>query len=104
MPKKVHGRQAKQRPRARRATQSTATVDRTDTTGQQATVAAVPAATAATTSSPVRASGPRPGAARRAPTLTVNYAYLRHDVMMLSILGPAMIVLLIIAYLIFHGA
>jgi hypothetical protein len=34
----------------------------------------------------------------------VNYAYLRRDLMALGILGPAMVVLLIIAYLVFHGA
>lgn len=106
MPKKAHGRTAKQKPRARRTTATRTAAPATDEEF-------MPAAAAATTTAPTAAArpvanrtgpSPRPGAARRAPTITVNYAYLHHDLISLSILGPAMVVLLIIAYLIFHGA
>lgn len=108
MPKKAHGRQAKQRTRSRRATAPTQTAT---PTYPNETVPAAPAAppvgsTVATPRAPAAASrnAPRPGAARRAPTITVNYAYLHRDLIALGILGPAMVVLLIVAYLVFHGA
>jgi hypothetical protein len=78
-----------------------------DSISTPAAAAVAPAATAAAAARPVASrpgAAPRPGAARRSPTITVNYAYLHHDLVSLGILGPAMIVLLIIAYLIFHGA
>jgi len=43
-----------------------------------------------------------PAAARRTPTLVVNYQYLRRDIRSLSILAPTMIVLLIIAFFVLH--
>jgi hypothetical protein len=51
-----------------------------------------------------RPAAPRAGAARRTPVTAINYAYLRHDLTLLGILGPAMIVLLIVAFFVFHGA
>lgn len=110
MPKKVHGRQAKQRPRGRRTTPSTQTamplVEGEQMSGSAVPVAQTTVSPAATVrpASARAASGPRAGAARRAPTVTMNYAYLRHDLLSLSVLGPAMIVLLIASYLVFHGA
>jgi hypothetical protein len=105
MPKKAHGRQAKQRTRTRR---TTTPAQPATPAYQDETAPAAPAvaSTAAAPRASVTASrnAPRPGAARRAPTITVNYAYLRRDLMALGILGPAMVVLLIIAYLVFHGA
>lgn len=106
MPKKVHGRQAKQKSRNRRPTGAAHTAAATEE-GELAPVAAATAVSATPTARPATtrpAPAPRPGAARRTPTITVNYAYLHHDLVSLGILGPAMVVLLIIAYLIFHGA
>jgi hypothetical protein len=108
MPKKAHGRQAKQRPRNRRPTSAAVTAPAgyegdAMTTAPAATPAVssvAPPRAASTTARPVA----RGGAARRAPTITVNYTYLRRDLMSLAVLGPAMVVLLIVAYLVFHGA
>lgn len=107
MPKKAHGRQAKQRSRTRRpvtTSSSTQPVGSDDVAVAPATVAPSAAVPASTRTSPRTSSTPRPGAARRAPAITVNYAYLNHDLMTLGILSPAMVVLLIIAFLVFHGA
>lgn len=108
MPKKAHGRQAKQKSRSRRPTSTAQTaapaVDEEYVSAGAAAPVAPAATTAARPASTRPAAAPRPGAARRSPTITVNYAYLHHDLVSLGILGPAMIALLIIAYLIFHGA
>lgn len=107
MPKKAHGRQAKQRPRTRRTTspsQTIAPAGREDAVATPTAAPAAPSVGSPRTSTQAARPVPRPGAARRAPTITVNYAYLRRDLMALGILGPAMVVLLIIAYLVFHGA
>lgn len=40
----------------------------------------------------------RPATSRRTPALAINYDYLRHDIRMLSVLAPAMVVLLVIAF------
>ena len=39
-----------------------------------------------------------PPAMRRAPGLTINYAYLRRDIYILAVLAPSMVVLVLIAY------
>jgi hypothetical protein len=45
----------------------------------------------------------RPGAAgRRAPALSVNYDYLRHDITALMVLAPSMVVLVVVAFFVFH--
>jgi hypothetical protein len=44
----------------------------------------------------------RPTASRRAPILAINYDYLRRDIRMLTMLAPAMIVLLVIAFFVFR--
>ncbi len=105
MPKKAHGRQAKQKPRARRSTTSArATVTTVEEDFVRAPAVTASPATTAPRPAAARPAAPRPGAARRSPTITINYAYLHRDLVSLGILGPAMIALLIIAYLIFHGA
>jgi hypothetical protein len=107
MPKKAHGRQAKQRSRSRRATspmQTPQAVYKEDGVSAAPIPAAAATAPAARPATAAPRAATRPGAARRAPTLTINYGYLRRDLVSLGILGPAMIVLLIVAYLIFHGA
>jgi hypothetical protein len=107
MPKKAHGRQAKQRPRSRRSgvdTQPVTSAEPDESIVRTSAPAVGSTVAAPRASSQGARSVPRPGAARRAPTITVNYAYLHRDLMALGILGPAMVVLLIIAYLVFHGA
>jgi hypothetical protein len=108
MPKKAHGRQAKQRPRNRRPVSATPTVapgyDDVSVGAAPAAAPSAPAVTAPRATAPAARPIARGGAARRAPSITVNYAYLRRDLMALGVLGPAMIVLLIVAYLVFHGA
>jgi hypothetical protein len=43
-----------------------------------------------------------PNLLRKAPTVTVDYQYLRHDLRQLAVLAPTMILLLIIAYIFLH--
>jgi hypothetical protein len=43
-----------------------------------------------------------PRSAARAPVLSVDYRYLRRDLTYLSVLAPLMIVLLIVAFFVFH--
>lgn len=38
----------------------------------------------------------------KAPTLTINYSYLRHDLRTLALLAPLMVVLVIGSYFVFH--
>jgi hypothetical protein len=40
--------------------------------------------------------------ARRAPVTIVNYTYLRRDITTLSVLAPAMIVVLVILFFLLH--
>jgi hypothetical protein len=39
---------------------------------------------------------------RKAPVTAVNYTYLRHDLRLLGILAPAMVVLVVVSFFIFH--
>jgi len=49
------------------------------------------------------ATAQRRGPAPRRPQLaTVSYEYLRHDLRLLGILAPSMLVIVVIAYFIFH--
>ena len=70
--------------------------------GSVATETIVPPSTAhtpAATQPRVR----RPTATRRPPPVTVvNYGYLRRDLTILGILAPSMIVLVVVAFFIFH--
>ncbi|MGH2448176.1 MAG: hypothetical protein ACRDFS_06185, partial [Chloroflexota bacterium] len=40
--------------------------------------------------------------ARRLPSTTINYGYLRRDLMTLAVLAPSMVVLVLIAFLFLH--
>ncbi|HZU14954.1 MAG TPA: hypothetical protein VFB58_19120 [Chloroflexota bacterium] len=92
MPKKSQSRTGRTKPRTRRPVSSPA--------AQSTGVAEAPAA-----ARPVAppAARPRPSApARRAPGLTINYAYLGHDLRTLAVLGPLMVVILVIAFFVLH--
>lgn len=44
----------------------------------------------------------RPATSRRTPVLAINYDFLRRDIRMLTMLAPAMVVLLVIAFFVFR--
>lgn len=92
MPKKAQTRAAKTKPRARRQQPRPA----------QPTAATPPIAPSEPTAPVASAATSRRSAARRLPTVTVNYAYLKHDLKWLAVLAPSMVVLLVIAYFVFH--
>jgi hypothetical protein len=64
--------------------------------------ASAPQAATATRPAAANAAARRAVAARRAPVLAINYAFLRGDIRMLSILAPSMLVLLVIAFFVFR--
>jgi hypothetical protein len=70
------------------------------------TVATAPGAVpqrSAPTSAPSRPVTRRPTAPPRPqPALTFNYTYLGHDIRLLGVLAPAMVILLIVAYFVLH--
>jgi hypothetical protein len=43
-----------------------------------------------------------PNLLRKAPAVTINYQYLHRDINRLAVLAPAMVVLLIIAFIFLH--
>jgi hypothetical protein len=43
-----------------------------------------------------------PNLLRKAPAVTINYQYLHRDINRLAVLAPAMVVLLVIAYIFLH--
>ncbi len=126
MPKKVHNRPAKSKARPRRPVSRPATTapsappngpDMSGGTVAEGTgvLPVTPPAETRIGASPLarpaedRSAGTSaarmrrgPAASRRAPTLVVNYQYLRRDIRSLSILAPTMIVLLIIAFFVLH--
>jgi hypothetical protein len=113
VPKKAHGRPAKARNRTRRPPARPGSPSGATPSGQGDLVAErVPVSTAATASiqsrSAVTAGAPassarRGGAAvRRPPTTVINYQYLRRDITTLTILAPAMIVVLVILFFVLH--
>jgi len=126
VPKKVHNRPAKSKARPRRpiprsgaAASSARSLDPVVSDGAgvegTGTLPMAPSLESRTGASPLArpaedrsgtTSIPRtrrgPAAARRTPTLVVNYQYLRRDIRSLSILAPTMIVLLIIAFFVLH--
>jgi hypothetical protein len=55
-------------------------------------------AVATTTAGSVAAMPRRGAAASRVAGITVNYAYLRRDLVALAVLAPLMVVLLIVSY------
>jgi hypothetical protein len=85
---------APRRPQPRSPGAGAAVAERTEPV-----VPTAPAATARPTAPP---PATRRATTRREPTTTVNYAYLRRDVRVLAVLAPAMVVLVIIAFLVFH--
>ena len=93
MPKKAQTRAAKSKARARRPQPRPA---------QPATTAAPMAAVETAPPATAPSTPPRRSAARRLPTVTLNYAYLQHDLRLLAMLAPAMVVLLVVAYFLFH--
>ena len=113
MPKKVHGRPNKAKSRARRPQQQRPVMPAPDTVEmQEEAPAAVPvaapvrprAATAAPQSAaPSASTAARRAAQRRAPVIAINYSYLRHDLRMLAVLAPLMVVLLVVAYAVLHN-
>lgn len=110
MPKKVHGRPAKGKARPRRPASrpvnqglsAPETMNGDESAGAAAVMAAPPPVTtpaARAGRAEARRAGPGP---RKAPGIVVNYEYLRHDLRTLAILAPAMVVLLVIAFLFLH--
>lgn len=111
MPKKVHGRPTpKSKARARTApARPLAVPAQAGTTQDELIPSTVPQRAV---SMPQTSTASRPGAAttaarravasRRTPVLAINYDYLRVDVRLLSLLAPAMVVLLVIAFFVFH--
>lgn len=94
MPKKSQGRPAKGKARSKRPQQRPNRVPGAGTmTAVQETGSPAPAAVPAAS---------RRVASRRPPGITINYAYLRGDIMRLAVLAPLMVVLLVIAFFIFH--
>jgi hypothetical protein len=71
----------------------------------EAAIPAAPAVGLSVASAPAprpTQSARRAAPARRAPVITVNYAYLRRDITRLAVLAPAMVVLVLIAYFTLH--
>ena len=109
MPKKVHGRSApKARTRQRSPQPRTMGTPTHPPVSQDELIPSVGSTTAtATQPSSIRPSAAstatrRPVPGRRTPALSTNYANLRGDIRMLSMLAPAMVVLLLIAFFVFH--
>jgi len=112
VPKRPHGRPAKARNRARRpASPSIPPNGGVAPAGQDLVAERVPVTTAAAptqqraaaTAAAVPAASRRGApAARRGPATIINYQYLRHDLRTLSILAPAMIVVLVILFFLLH--
>lgn len=98
VPKKAHGRPAKGRARTRKSQRpaDTAVVATPELGTAMPTASLAPAAAAAAAVRPRRGAGvPRAAA-------TINYAYLRRDVLTLSVLAPLMVVILIAAFIFLH--
>ncbi|GAC1322346.1 MAG: hypothetical protein NVS2B16_00010 [Chloroflexota bacterium] len=107
MPKKVNRPATRTKSRPVRRPQRPAVQPERDNgngavTEMQASPATVPVA-----ARPVAAAGASTSTVRRAPqrraaSAPMNYAYLRRDITLLAMLAPAMIVVVIIAYVFFH--
>lgn len=112
MPKKAHGRPAKARNRSRRpAARPVPAAGDIAPADQDLIAERVPVTAVSPSVQPLRATSAvsaapsaRRGAAanRRAPATAVNYHYLRRDITTLSILAPAMVVVLIILFFVLH--
>lgn len=101
MPKKANRPAARTRARpARRVQRPSQPVARAEeeVTESNGVATATAAPVAATRPAFAGATAVRRGpASRRAPTTAINYAYLRHDLTLLAILAPVMIVVVVIA-------
>ena len=111
MPKKVNRRPVRTNARPRQTGARTAGA--TPVLDQEPVLAtpAAEAPAATTVSAPPPPATTRPAApsarrappsARKTPTLTVNYGYLRHDLTLLAVLAVSMIVLVLVAYIFLH--
>lgn len=106
MPKKVHNRPNRAKNRARRPQRPAGTAPEAVETPTEVSPAPAAARPLAPPSEPRTSAVPaatRRGAARRAPVITINYSYLRHDLRMLAVLAPLMVVLLVVAYAVLHN-
>ena len=64
--------------------------------------AAPPPRPSAMSPRPVQAPRRAAPPARKSPGITINYAYLRRDLLTLGVLAPSMVVLVVVAYFIWH--
>lgn len=102
--KKTQRRPNRQRNRTARPAPARETIEEEVLVGAAVPSAAVPAAPAASATATVaRAVGTRrPQPPRRGAASVINYAYLRHDLTTLGILAPAMVILVILAFIFIH--
>jgi hypothetical protein len=102
LPKKTNRRPARARTKSRsvqaRANGATAVREPDNGLVPQA-VASPVVSTGATPVPPARRAA---GVPRKAPATVADYAYLRRDLRLLGILAPSMIVLVVIAFFLFH--
>jgi hypothetical protein len=107
VPKKANRRPVRTKSRPRRvppkpATPATLPVEN-GSASPDVMVETAPARPAATTAGRSAAVTRRPGPPpRKVVGITINYAYLLRDLRTLAILDPAMVALVIVAYLKFH--
>jgi len=64
--------------------------------------APLPAAPTAAAPAAARSRRPTTASSRRTPTTTINYHYLRRDLRTLGVLAPGMVVVLVVAFIVFH--
>jgi hypothetical protein len=101
VPRKAQRRPAKNKARSRRPVAAQA---QTAVAEPEAGFAPAPAAAPArpVPSAPVTPSPRSRTATRKAPTISVDYSYLRRDLTSLAVLAPAMIVLVLVAFIFLH--
>lgn len=103
MPKKANRRAPPRRkappPRRPTASSGIATASPESEVNGAVAVAPAPAAQMPAPSVAVQRRGPAP---RRPQLAAVSYNYLRHDLRLLGILAPSMVIILVIAYFVFH--
>jgi len=106
VPKKTQRRPARSKSQRRHpAPRPNGATAHEETEVATTTVVAQPApARAATTVSSAASAAARRSAqsSRRTAVTAINYAYLRHDLVSLAVLAPAMVVLVIVAYVFVH--
>ncbi|HEX8916987.1 MAG TPA: hypothetical protein VF898_00650 [Chloroflexota bacterium] len=104
MPKKANRRAPPRRkaPPPRRPTASSGIATASPESEVNGAVAVAPAPAAQMPASPSVAVQRRGPAPRRPQLAAVSYNYLRHDLRLLGILAPSMVIILVIAYFVFH--